>query len=223
MAIYDPGDTVPVRGVEQGGDDPLLAVKMAEMNNLGPNDTIVNTFTPEEKKKLLTMIKKGEFTQLEGAILKMLMSETASLEDIGAMIGATSRRTQGAATSKPAALKELNRILEVVAKRSKAKFGKAADLTKIKTYNDEMKKIAQWRAKKAREAQVYANKVEREYWKLLAELRRAQKKAGLKPARLVDPDDWKPGSGDIPYIRKFVKDKNVDTMKQFGGTAKYDD
>lgn len=218
-AIYDPGDTVPVRGPEAGEDHPLLAVKYAEEHNLGPNDTIIDTFTPDEKKELLKMIKKGEFTQLEAAVLHALMSEAATLEDIGAMIGAVSRRTKGAPTSKPAAIKELNRILQVVAKRSKAKFGKEADLTRIKTYNDEMKKIAKWRAKKAKEAERYANKVEREFYKELADLRRTQKAHGLKPARQVDMKDWKPGSGDVPYIKKFApKDKDISKMKKFGGT-----
>lgn len=151
------------------------------------------------------------------------MSEAANLEDIGAMIGSVSRRTQGAATSKPAALKELNRILATVAKRSKAKFGKEADLSRLKTYGDEMKKIAMWREKQARKAKAYANKQEREFYRLLADLRRTQKQYGLKPAKQVDIEDWKPGSGDIPYIRKFAKaDKNIDTMPQFGGKKDFD-
>lgn len=62
MAIYDKGDEVPVRGVDPSGDDPMLAVTAAEQHNLGPNDTIINTFTPAEKTKLLKMIKNGEFT-----------------------------------------------------------------------------------------------------------------------------------------------------------------
>jgi len=63
-AIYDPGDTVPVRGPEvgDGADHPLLAVKYAEEHGLGPNDTIINTFTQDEKQQLLKMIKKGEFS-----------------------------------------------------------------------------------------------------------------------------------------------------------------
>lgn len=219
MAIYDPGDTVPVRGVEPGEDHPLLAVQMAEQNNLGPNDTIINTFTVEEKKKLLKMIKNGEFSQLEGAVLKALMTEVASLEDIGAMIGAVSRRTQGAPASKPAALKEINRILEIVAKRSKAKFGKAADLNKLKAYQREQKKLAAWRVKKAKEAERHARQVEKEFYQNLKELRATQKAHGLPQARQVDPEDWEPGSGNVPYIRKFAKaDADISKMKQFGGT-----
>lgn len=63
-AIYDPGDTVPVRGLDvgDGAEHPLLAVKYAEEHGLGPNDTIINTFTQAEKQQLLKMIKKGEFS-----------------------------------------------------------------------------------------------------------------------------------------------------------------
>ena len=62
-AIYDPGDTVPVRGIDTGDgtEHPLLAVQYAEEHNLGPNDTIISTFTQDEKQQLLKMIKKGEF------------------------------------------------------------------------------------------------------------------------------------------------------------------
>lgn len=59
------------------------------------------------------------------------MSEAATLEDVGAMIGAVSRRTKGKPASKVAALKEVNRILAIIAKRSKAMFGTEVDLTKI--------------------------------------------------------------------------------------------
>ena len=178
-AIYDPGDTVPVRGVDPDGDHPLLAVRYAEEHNLGPNDTIIDTFTQAEKQQLLKMIKKGEFSQLEAAVLKALMSEAASLEDVGAMIGAVSRRTKGEPTSKPAALKEINRILAIVAKRSKAKFGKEVDLTKIPQYNREMKRLQAWRKKKAREAERYAKQQEREFYQILKELHREQSKLGL--------------------------------------------
>lgn len=206
-AIHDPGDTVPVRGVETGkdADNHLLAVKYAEENELGENDTIINTFTPAEKTLLLKMIKDGEFTQLEGAILRMLMSEAGTLEDIGAMIGAVSRRTKGAATSKPAALKEVNRILQVVAKRSKAKFGKEADLSKIRDYKTEMKKIEEFRRKKAKEAEKYAKQQEQEFYKLLKELNQAQAEKGLPKSKY--------------YVRKFAPaDKDIGKMKQFGGT-----
>lgn len=63
-AAYDPYDTVDVRGVDvdNAEDHPLLAVKYAEERGLGPNDTIVNTFTQAEKEQLLKMIKNGEFS-----------------------------------------------------------------------------------------------------------------------------------------------------------------
>lgn len=222
MAIYDPGDTVPVRGVDPNEEGPLLAIKYAEENNLGPNDTIVDTFTKDEKINLLKMIKKGEFNQLEAAVLRALMSEAATLEDIGAMIGAVSRRSKGKPVSKPAAIKELNRILDIVAKRSKAKIGKTVDLSKIGAYQREMRKNLQWRKRKERERQRYVNKVEREFYTLLADLRRTQKEYGLKRAKQVDWNDWKMGSGDIPYIKTFApKDKNIDAMPEFGGKADY--
>ena len=222
MAIYDPGDTVPVRGVEPNDADPLLAVKYAEEHNLGPNNTIIDTFTPAEKQQLLKMIKKGEFSPLEAGVIRALMSEAATLEEVGAMIGAVSRRSGGAPVSKPAAIKEINRILEIIAKRSKAKLGKVVDLSKIAEWKREQKKLAAWRIKKAKEARRYADKVEREYWQLLKELRATQKAAGLKPAKRVHRDDWKPGSGDVPYIHDFAKaDKNIDTMPEFGGKADF--
>ena len=204
-AIYDPGDTVPARGPEAGEDHPLLAVKYAEEHNLGPNDTIINTFTQDEKQQLLKMIKKGEFSQLEAAVIKALMSEAATLEDVGAMIGAVSRRTKGEPTSKVAALKEVNRILAIVAKRSKAKFGKEVDLTKIPQYKREMKRLQEWRKKKAREAEKYARAQEKEFYRLLKELHREQSKQGLPQSKY--------------YIKKFAPaDKDISKMKQFGGT-----
>lgn len=222
MAIYDPGDTVPVRDVVPGEDHPLEAVKYAEEHNLGPNNTIIDTFTPDEKQKLLKMIKKGEFSPLEAGVIRALMSEAATLEEVGAMIGAASRRSGGEPVSKPAAIKEINRILEIIARRSKAKLGKAVDLSKIAEWKREQKKLAAWRIKKAKEARRYADKVEKEYWQLLKELRATQKAHGLKPAKRVHRDNWKPGSGDVPYIHDFAKaDKNIDTMPQFGGKADF--
>lgn len=107
------------------------------------------------------------------------MSEAATLEDVGAMIGSVSRRTGGQPTSKPAALKEVNRILGIVAKRSKAKFGKEVDLTKIPQYKREMKRITEWRKKKARQAEKYAKQQEAEFYKALKELHQEQSKRGL--------------------------------------------
>lgn len=206
MAIYDTYDTVPVRGVDPDSEDsPLLAVKAVEDAGLGPDQSIVGTFTPDEKKKLLQMIKNGEFSQLEGAILKMLMSECATLEDLGAMIGAVSRRTKGNPMTKNGAKKELNRILALVAKRSKAKFGKAADLNQIRAYNREMKKVQEWRKRKASEARRYANSVENEFKKLLRELHAVQREKGIAPSRY--------------YVRYFAPhDADISKMKKFGGT-----
>ena len=41
---------------------PETLFKYAEEHNLGPNDTIIDTFTQDEKQQLLKMIKKGEFS-----------------------------------------------------------------------------------------------------------------------------------------------------------------
>lgn len=210
MAKYDKGDTVPVRGIDPDADHPLLAVKYAEEHNLGPNDTIINTFTPDEKKQLLKMIKNKEFNQLEAAVLRALMSEAGTLEDVGAMIGSVSRKTKGAPTSKPAALKELNRILEIVAKRSKAKFGKEVDLKKLSNYKSEMKKITEFRRKKAKAAEKYAKEQEKEFYRLLKELHAEEDKHGIPRSK------W--------YIRKFApSNKDISKMPQFGGTLDQQD
>lgn len=227
MAKYDTNDTVPVRDIEVGvdsfGDEydsPVLAIAMAEENKLGPNNTIVDLFTPDEKAKLNSMIKKGEFTQLESAVIHALMSEAATLEDVGAMIGAVSRRTKGKPTSKAGAIKELNRILQKIAAESKAKFGRTIDLNKLKKFEVLMKKSKVERLRKAREARRRANEAEKEYWRLLKELRATQKAHGLRVAKQVPRSDWEPGSGDVPYIHDFAKaDKNIDTMPEFGGKS----
>lgn len=63
MAIYDPYDTVPVRDFDPDSEDqPILAVKAVEDAGLGPDQSIVGTFTIDEKKRLLQMIKAGEFS-----------------------------------------------------------------------------------------------------------------------------------------------------------------
>lgn len=210
MPIYDKGDTVPVRGVEVPSEDhPLLAVKYAEEHNLGPNDSIVGTFSPAEKKQLLKMIREGEFSQLEAAVLKTLMSEQATLEDVGAMFGAVSRRTKGEPLSKPGALKELNRILKIVAKQSKAKFGREVDLNQIPKYKAEMVKHNRDLKKKARKAELYAKQQEQEFYKLLKELHEVQDKLGIPRSQY--------------YIRKFAPaNKDISKMKRFGGISDYD-
>ena len=143
----------PPEGVDVSPDaaHPLEAVTFAEENSLGPNDTIINAFTGDEKVKLSKMIKHGEFSPLEGAVLKALMTEELTLDELGVMLGATSTRTKGQPMSKIAALKALNKILAVIAKRSKAKLGRAVDLSKIKAYKAEIKRQNAERRKKAAE------------------------------------------------------------------------
>lgn len=233
--VYDPGDTVPPRGIEPDGDDPLLAVKFLEQNNLGPDDTVVQMFTPDEKQELLKLIKKGEFSPLEAAVIRMLMSEAArieevkqmsdlqkevasksihigepaTLDDVGIVIGASSRRSGGKPVSKVAALKEVNRIGAIIARRSKAKYGKEIDFKSIPKFKREMEKVAAWRKKKIRDAERYANAQEREFHKLLAELHRTQDEYHTNPT---------PEQRNY-YVRKFApSDKDISKMKRFGGT-----
>lgn len=183
-AIYDPGDTIPPQGPDPDSeDDPLYAVKFIEQSGLGPDDTVISMFTPDEKQKLIKMMKAGEFSRQEAAIIRLLMSECAkaeeikqmsdmqreaakgqlhigdpaTLDDVGVMIGSASRRSKGKPVSKVAALKEVNRIGAIVAKRSKAKYGKEIDFSNIPKFKREMQKNIEWKKKKAREAERYAN------------------------------------------------------------------
>ena len=144
----------PPRGPEtgEGADNPLEAIAYAEEKNLGPDGSIVNTFTPDEKVKLMKMIKHGECNAMEGAVLKALMTEALTLDELAVTLGARSEKTKGEPMSKVAALKELNRIFAVVAKRSKAKLGYTVDLSKIKQFKAEMRRQeAEKRKKKAEE------------------------------------------------------------------------
>lgn len=197
---------------EEMNDDPILAVKFAEEHNLGPNQTIVDIFTPDEKLKLMQMIRKGEFNPIESAVLKYLMSEAGTLEDVGVMIGAQSGRSKGEPVSKPAALKEVNRILKVVAKRSKAAFGREINLNAIPKYKQEQRRIQRERVQKAaqmkaeqREQKKRAIEAEREFYKLLRELRKTQAEHGLPRSQY--------------YIRhKAPSDLDISKMRKFGGS-----
>lgn len=128
------------------------------------------------------------------------MSEELTLDELGVMLGAKSEKTKGQPMSKVAALKELNRILAVVAKRSKAKLGRAVDLTKIKAYRAEIKRQDAERRKKAAEAKKKAKAAQKEFWQLLSELNKEQRKHGLKPTRY---DLAYTGQGE--YDKRFSK------------------
>lgn len=164
-------------------DHPLEAIVYAEQNNLGPNETIIDTFTPDMKVKLSKMIKHGEFTKQEGAVLQCLMSEAATLETLAVMLGAKSTRTHGQPMSKPAALKELNRILDVVAKRSQAIIGKRIDLSQIAQFRKEQKRQQIERNKEKREARRREREAYKEFWRLERELHQAQRAHGLPLSR----------------------------------------
>lgn len=166
-------DTKKPEGIDidfENNPHPIVAVAFAEENNLGPNETIVDIFTPDEKLKLSKMIKHGEFNQQESAILQYLMSEAGTLESLAVMLGARSERTKGKPMSKVAALKEINRILNVVAKRSQAKLGKRIDLAKIAEYRKEMKAQEIQRKKEARENKKKARIAYQEFQTALKEL-----------------------------------------------------
>lgn len=162
---------------------PLEAIAYAEENGLGPNETIIDVFTPAEKEKLSKMIKHGEFSQQEGAVLRALMSEELKLEDLAVMLGAKSKRTKGQPMSKIAARKELNRILDLVAKRSSAKIGKKIDLGKLAEYKREMRKADALKKKKAKENKRAEKQARADFWKLLKKLNIEQRKHGLPVSR----------------------------------------
>ena len=117
---------------------------------------MMQTTLSKLSKWLKRMIKHKQFSPLEGAVLKALMSEELTLDELAVMLGAKSERTKGEPMSKVAALKELNRILAIVAKRSKAKLGREVDLTKIKAYKAEIRRQDAERRKKAAEAKKQA-------------------------------------------------------------------
>lgn len=104
-------------------DDYQAAEEFAEEHGLSRDTPILSVFSQKQKADLLRMIKHGEFTPIESAILKAMMAtgesgdptEAFNLEELGAFIGAWSPRSKGKPVSKVAAQKELNRILDVVA------------------------------------------------------------------------------------------------------------
>lgn len=143
-------------------DHPLTAVEFLEKNHLDKDTPIVTLFTPQQKKELLKMFKHGEFNPRESAVLKAMMAtgdegEAFNFEELGVFIGAASPRTKGEPTSKVAAYKELNRILEVLAKRAHFQ-GKTFNLELFKKFKHDRnelikknKKLAAERKKKERE------------------------------------------------------------------------
>ena len=108
------------------------------------------------------MCKHGEFNPRESAVLKAMMAtgdegEAFNFDELGVYIGAASPRTKGEPTSKVAAYKELNRILEVLAKRAHFQ-GKTFNLELFKKFKHDRnelikknKKLAAERKKKERE------------------------------------------------------------------------
>lgn len=171
----------PVTGLDVDGDDPALADEFAKQNDIGDNETILTLFTPDEKLKLQKMIKHGEFNKTEAAILNALMSEVFNLDQLGVWLGVASPRTKGKPMSRPAVLKELNRILTVVAKRSKSKLGREVDLSQISKVKREIRAS---NAEKRRQARIKARerkRLEKEFWQAQNELNRVRRDHGLAP------------------------------------------
>lgn len=136
-------------------DHPLTAEEFAEQHGLDKNTPIETVFTPQQKQQLLKMMKHGEFTPRESAVLKAMMAtkeegEPFNFEELGAFIGAASPRTKGEPTSKVAAYKELNRILNVVAKRAKFQ-GKTFNLELFKQFKHDRAEMLKHNKKLAAE------------------------------------------------------------------------
>lgn len=146
-----------------------------------PDDTpITALFTPEEKQRLMKMIKHGEFNVKEAAILKVLMAEAFNFEELGVYLGVCSPKTKGEPMSKIAARKELMRILKVLGKRAHINADALMNVGKTMSAN-----AAEARAKRAdykrkyKEYQRRKRDAYKEFWDNLRELNRAQRKAGL--------------------------------------------
>lgn len=188
----------PKKGVDTSPegmqDHPLTAEKWAEEHGIDKNTPIVTLFTPQQKKELLRMMKHHEFNDRESAVLKAMMStgdegEAFNFEELGVFIGASSPRTKGEPTSKVAAYKELNRILEVLAKRAHFQ-GKTFNLELFKKFKHDRnelikknKKLAAERKKKEREMARRRAEAQKEFWKELTELNKLQRSKGLEPSR----------------------------------------
>ena len=175
-------------------DHPLTAEEFAEKNGLDKNTPIETIFTPQQKNELLKMMKHGEFSPRESAVLKAMMAtkeegEPFNFEELGAFIGAASPRTKGEPTSKVAAYKELNRILNVVAKRAHFQ-GKTFNLELFKRFKHDRaemikrnKKLAAEQKKKQREEARKRADAQREFWRELSELNKLQRSMKLEPSR----------------------------------------
>lgn len=145
------------------------------------NTSALVNLTSDEKDKLLKMCKHGEFNQRESAILKVLLGSEWNLNDIGAFLGAASPKTQGKPMSRQAALKELNRIESVVAKRFKQFHGKDIDLKKIPELKRQMKQQAADRKRSKQMEERKRKELMREFWKELKEVNRVRRSLDLPP------------------------------------------
>lgn len=163
-------------GIESIDDNDVEAIdEFAGVRGIGKNETLLSGLDPEEKDRIVKMCKRKEFNPLESAMLKILMNTQLNLEDLGVFLGATSQKTGGKPMSKVAAKKELDRIIKVVAKKSKLKYGHAIDLNKIK----ELKKALRIKQEKIAEDKRYYRQQMKEFWKNLKDLQATQRELGL--------------------------------------------
>lgn len=163
-------------GIEDIDDNDIDALdQFAGVRGIGKNETLLAGLDPEEKDRIIKMCKRKEFNPLESAMLKILMNTQLGLEDLGVFLGATSQKTGGKPMSKVAAKKELDRIIKVVAKKSKLKYGHAIDLNKIK----ELKKALRIKQEKIAEDKRYYRQQMKEFWKNLKDLQATQRELGL--------------------------------------------
>ena len=188
-----------------------LMSNCATVDNMADMVTAYNDTIKNKDKKHYSDREKAEIAKKSQSARKYMAADPATLQDVGVVIGAGSRRTNGKPVSKPAAIKEINRILKVVAKRSKAKYGTAIELEKFAELKDEIRHQVETRKAAEKKAQFEerkrANAAAKEFYKLIAELHREERKHGIAPSEY--------------HIDKFLPpDLNIDELPQFGGRSK---
>lgn len=200
---------------DYSAEDMPFAIEYAKEHDVGPNDSIVAKFTPDMKLALLSMIRKGEFTKLEGALLKVLMSEELTDEQLGVVLGTTSTKTKGKPMSKQSAKCIMIQVVGELASKFKKRYGITIDQDRLMNLGKEQRRLEREKAQRLsaklradkerqRELRIRGAEAEKEFYKLLRELRQAQAEYNLPRSEY--------------YIRyKAPKDVNIDTMKQFGG------
>ncbi len=169
-------------------DDPELADEWAKIAD-EQNASLGDALDPAARLQLLKMIKHNEFTLEESAILKCLLGEPMTFDELGVFLGACSKRTGGKPMSKIAARKEVLRIQKVLAKRAKIKYGYNIDLSKFDAVKRDMKKAAADKKKEIRRGAAQRKKNREEVlsqiMKQQQELRQLRKDKGIKQPRVA--------------------------------------